>query len=175
MLNAFDAASPFDARYYFADADFFHKMHPYVSEKAQVGYLARVEGALGEVLSELGVMPATAAAEIMRACQLVRPEEVYEEERRIQHNIRALVNCIRQQVSQVARPYVHLFATSADIMDTARALSLVEVSRNVLLPDLKNLLRQLIALARQHAETPQMGRTHASTACRSHSGSPFAW
>jgi adenylosuccinate lyase len=164
MLNAFDAASPFDARYYFADADFFHKMHPYVSEKAQVGYLARVEGALAEVLAELGVMPATAAAEIVRACQLVTPEEVYEEERRIQHNIRALVNCIRQQVSQVARPYVHLFATSADIMDTARALSLVEVSRNVLLPDLKNLLRQLIALAWQHAETPQMGRTHGQHA-----------
>jgi adenylosuccinate lyase len=164
MLNPFDAASPFDSRYYFADTDFFHKMHPYVSEKAQIHYLARVEGALAEVLAELGVLTPTAAAEIMRACEMVTPEEVYEEERRIQHNIRSLVNCIRKQVSPIARPYVHLFATSADIMDTARALSLVEVTRRVLLPDLKNLVRKLIALARQHADTPQMGRTHGQHA-----------
>lgn len=164
MMNAFDAASPFDSRYYFADPDFFHKMHPFVSEKAQIRYLARVEGALAEVLADLGVLPHTAAAEIMRACELVTPEEVYEEERRIQHNIRALVNCIRQQVSPLARPFVHLFATSADIMDTARALSLVEVTRQVLLPDLKSLLRKLIGLARHHADTPQMGRTHGQHA-----------
>ena len=77
---------------------------PYVSEKAQIRYLARVEGALAEVLAELGVLRPSAAAEIVRACELVTPEEVYEEERRIQHNIRALVNCIRQQVSHVGPP-----------------------------------------------------------------------
>ena len=49
-------------------------------------------------------------------------------------------------------------------MDTARALSLVEVTRQVLLPDLKNLVRKLIALAREHAATPQMGRTHGQHA-----------
>ena len=79
------------------------------------------------------------------------PEEVYEEERRIQHNIRALVNSIRNRISPESRPYVHLFATSADIMDTARALCLTELTRNVLVPDLAALLRQLIELARRHA------------------------
>jgi adenylosuccinate lyase len=89
---------------------------------------------------------------------------VYEEERRIQHNIRALVNCIGKQVSAKAKPYIHLFATSADIMDTARALCLVEVTRDVLAPDLLSLLRQLIDMARAHAATPQMGRTHGQHA-----------
>lgn len=163
-MNPFDAASPFDARYYFADADFFKRLHPYISEGAQVKYLARVEAALAETLADFGVCPHEAAMEIAEACAKVTPEAVYEEERRIQHNIRALVNVIRNAVSPAAQPYVHLFATSADIMDTARALSLVELTRDVLLPDLIALERQLIALARVHADTPQMGRTHGQHA-----------
>jgi adenylosuccinate lyase len=163
-MNPFDAASPFDARYYFADRGFFERLSPYVSENAQVRYLARVEAALAETLADYRVCPRDAAAEIARAAENVKPDEVYEEERRIQHNIRALVNCIGKQVSAKAKPYVHLFATSADIMDTARALCLVEVTRNVIVPDLIALEKQLITMARAHAGTPQMGRTHGQHA-----------
>lgn len=163
-MNPFDAASPFDARYYFADRAFFEKLNPYVSENAQVRYLARVEAALAETLADHDVCPRDVAGEIARAANNVKPDEVYEEERRIQHNIRALVNCIGKQVSARAKPYVHLFATSADIMDTARALCLVDVTRNVLVPDLVALEKQLIAMARTHAATPQMGRTHGQHA-----------
>ena len=163
-MNPFDAASPFDARYYFADRAFFEKLNPYVSENAQVAYLARVEAALAETLADCKVCPRKAAAEIAKAARNVKPDEVYEEERRIQHNIRALVNCIGKQVSAAAKPYVHLFATSADIMDTARALCLVEVTHDVIVPDLIGLEKQLIRLARAHAATPQMGRTHGQHA-----------
>src|SRR6266567_28267 len=114
-MNPFDAASPFDARYYFADQGFFDRLQPYVSENAQVRYLARVEAALAETLADVNVCPRAAAAEISQAAKNVKPDEVYEEERRIQHNIRALVNCIAKQVSPAAKPFVHLFATSADI------------------------------------------------------------
>jgi adenylosuccinate lyase len=163
-MNPFDAASPFDARYYFADQGFFARLQPYVSENAQVRYLARVEGTLAETLADQGVMPRELVNEIVQAAEAVKPEEVYEEERRIQHNIRALVNCISARVGPKAKPYVHLFATSADIMDTARALCLLDVTRDVLIPDLAGLVRQLIAMARVHAGTPQMGRTHGQHA-----------
>lgn len=163
-MNPFDTASPLDARYYLADAAFYEKLHPFVSEAAQVRYLARVEAALAEVLAEHGVCKPEQAAEIVRASAAVTPEEVYEEERRIEHNIRALVNCIRRKISPEARPFVHLFATSADIMDTARALCLREVTAKVLVPSLRDLMGQLIQLARAHAETPQMGRTHGQHA-----------
>jgi len=163
-MNPFDAASPFDARYYFADAGFFAKLNPFVSENAQVRYLARVEAALAETLADYGVCPRDAAAEITLAAKNVKPAEVYEEEARIQHNIRALVNCISKQVSASAKPFVHLFATSADIMDTARALCLVDVTRTVIVPDLIALEKQLIRMARAHAATPQMGRTHGQHA-----------
>src|SRR6516165_10529396 len=163
-MNPFDAASPLDARYYLAESDFFQRLHPYVSEAAQVKYLARVEGALAETLAAHGVCSPAVAKEIAQAAALTTPEEVYEEERRIQHNIRALVNCIRNKISPAARPFVHLFATSADIMDSARAVCLREVTKDVLLPDLGELLQKLIRLARAHADTPQMGRTHGQHA-----------
>src|SRR5437868_3190462 len=131
-MNPFDAASPLDARYYLPDPDFFQKLSPYVSEAAQIRYLARVEGALARVLARTGVCSQEIAAEISRACETVPPEEVYQEERRIQHNIRALVNCIRNRVSDTAKPFVHLFATSADIVDSARALSLKDVTNAVI-------------------------------------------
>jgi adenylosuccinate lyase len=163
-MNPFDAASPFDARYYFADPAFFERLHPYISEAAQVSYLARVEGAIGMVLADCGLCSAAVAAEIARAADQVTPNEVYEEERRIEHNIRALVNCIRRRVSAEARPFIHLFATSADVMDTARALCLKEVTRNVVVPMLADLIRKLIQLVRDYADTPQMGRTHGQHA-----------
>lgn len=163
-MNPFDAASPFDGRYYFADETFYHRLRPYVSEYSQVLYLARVEGALAQVLADHGVCSKEAADEISKACEAISPEEVYAEEKRIQHNIRALVNCIRDRVSPDARPYVHLFATSADIVDTARAICLKEVTENILLPDLKDLCRELIRLARSSSEIKEMGRTHGQHA-----------
>src|SRR3954453_14042559 len=97
-MNPFDTASPLDARYYLADAEFFRRLRPYTSEAAQVRYLARAEAALAQALAERGVCPPGAAADIAAACERVTVEEVYEEEQRIQHNIRALVNCIRNRV-----------------------------------------------------------------------------
>lgn len=163
-MNPFDAASPLDARYYLSESDFFQRLHPFVSEAAQVKYLARVEAALAATLADYQVCSRAVADEIAAACQAITPDEVYAEERRIQHNIRALVNCIGAKISAAAKPYVHLFATSADIVDTARALCLREATKAVLLPDLVKLMRQLIQLARDHADTPQMGRTHGQHA-----------
>lgn len=163
-MNPFDAASPLDARYYLAEEPFFRRLHPYVSEYGQVKYLAKVEAALAHTLADQGVCSRAIAEEIAGACEAVTPEEVYEEERRIQHNLRALVNCIRNRISPEARPYVHLFATSADIMDSARALCLKEVTQKILLPDLSALLKQLIDMTRAAANIPQMGRTHGQHA-----------
>lgn len=163
-MNVFDAASPLDSRYYLVDREFFDQLSPYVSEAAQIKYHAKVEAALAATLAEIGVCSDEAASQIGEACEQVTPEEVYEEEQRIQHNIRALVNCIRKRIDPGSRPYVHLFATSADITDTARALCLKDATREVVLPAVVQLERKLIRLAKDHARTPQMGRTHGKHA-----------
>jgi adenylosuccinate lyase len=163
-LSPFDAASPFDARYYFADHEFFRDLHPFVSEGAQISFLAEVESALVATLADIGLCQREVADDIQRAAAAVTPAEVYEEEKRIQHNIRALVNCIRRKAKVTSRPYVHLFATSADIMDTARALCLKRTTEKVVLPYLIRLTKQLIGLARSNASVRQMGRTHGQHA-----------
>jgi adenylosuccinate lyase len=159
-LSPFDAASPLDARYYFSDPDFFRELRDFVSEGAQIRYFARVEAALAATLAEIGVCSKEVAGEIERACARVTPEEVYEEEARIQHNVRALVNCIRRKLPEPCGRFVHLFATSADITDSARALCLKETTEKVLLPALVKLEKKLIRLARDNAGVKQMGRTH---------------
>ena len=57
-----------------------------------------------------------------------------------------------------------LFATSADILDTATALRFKDLTQKAILPDLIEFESRLIDLAREHAETVQIGRTHGQHA-----------
>src|SRR5262245_5454934 len=163
-MKFFDAVSPFDARYYGADEVFYNKVRDYLSEEANIKYLLSVEEALVQTLAEYGFCSNEVAEEVSRACKEITAAEVYEEEARIQHNIRALVNVIRSKISEKARGYVHLFATSNDIMDTSAALRYKDFAEKVLIPDLAELLKLLSDLARREAGTVQMGRTHGQHA-----------
>jgi len=57
-----------------------------------------------------------------------------------------------------------MFATSADISDTANALRFKELIRDVILPDLLELHHVLVNLARKNANVIQIGRTHGKHA-----------
>ncbi len=159
-----DMACPIDSRYYGANPEFLNRLKPYVSEEAYVRYQARVEVALAEVLVEQNIAPATFAEELKSASKKIKVEDVYAEEQRIGHNIRALVNCLKTYISKTAQPFVHLCATSNDITDTAMALRLKELTREILLPDLIRLENTIITLSRAHADTIQIGRTHGQHA-----------
>lgn len=163
-MQLYEAVSPLDFRYYGGDDTFMKRLLPYVSEAGYVTYQAKVEAALTRTLANYGVCSAKFADEVEQAVDQVTAEEVYEEQKRIRHNIRSLVNVIRSKISPEARPYVHLFATSADILDTATSMRFKALIENVIVPDLIALVKQLIAIAREHAETPQIGRTHGQHA-----------
>tara|TARA_B100001971_G_scaffold210597_1_gene236440 strand:- start:461 stop:1891 length:1431 start_codon:yes stop_codon:yes gene_type:complete len=157
-------ACPIDSRYYGTNPTFLKRLKPYVSEEGYVRYQARVEVALAQVLVERKLAPPALAEELEKASHAIRVEDVYAEEQRIGHNIRALVNCLKKHVSKRVQPFIHLCATSNDITDTAMALRLKELTRDILLPDLIQLEKTLLSLARHHAETIQMGRTHGQHA-----------
>ena len=91
-------------------------------------------------------------------------EEVYVEERKIKHDIRALANVIRNRVSDESKPFVHLTATSYDIVDTANALRFKDAIFHVVLPDLLKLESVLIELTLKYSSLPQIGRTHGQHA-----------
>ncbi|MCX6799431.1 MAG: adenylosuccinate lyase [Candidatus Diapherotrites archaeon] len=157
-MNKFDCISPLDYRY---GSEKFTK---FLSEEARIRYQARVEAALAKALAKRGVCSEKDAAEIGAACERVTAEEVYAEEERIKHDVRALANCIRAKVSEKAKPFVHFGATSYDIVDTASALRYKEATEQVVLPALLELERAWIEIALREKNTLQIGRTHGQHA-----------
>src|SRR5215470_17410405 len=113
-FSPFDFISPLDSRYYGPEKDFYAALHPYLSEAATILYQLRVERALLAELEASGVAPrgASAALAAALAANPITAAEVYAEEERIHHNIRALVHCIQRRLDAGAQGYVHLFVTS---------------------------------------------------------------
>jgi adenylosuccinate lyase len=160
--------SPLDHRYSVSNPELFGALSAILGEEASLRYCARVEVALLKAL--LPRMPgmegsaAGLAPLLDRAAADLDPEEVYAEERKTQHNVRALVNVLKRALPEQARPYVHLGATSVDILDTAAALRYRDAVKGVILPILMDLEEELIRRVREEAATPQIGRTHGQHA-----------
>ncbi|MGC9318251.1 MAG: lyase family protein [Armatimonadota bacterium] len=160
MMDRFDCVSPLDFRYYTPNERLRGLLDDYVTERARMRSEAMVEAAVVRVLARMGICSDEVADEVARAAEVVTPEEVAEEEERIHHNIRALVNCMKRHVSDAAKPYIHFTLTSFDVIDTATAWRFKNAALQGLLPLLEELERVLIDLARREAETLQIGRTH---------------
>ncbi len=156
--DRFGCISPVDYRYYNPE------IANYLSEDAFTRCKLAMEQALVTALHRRNVCSEAVLKEIAAACQNVTTEEVYAEEDRIGHDIRALVNCIRAKVSDEAKPFVHMTATSYDIVDSANAMRWSGAVRQVLIPALKVLEYVLIDITVCEAETLQIGRTHGQHA-----------
>ncbi len=163
-INIFDAISPFDFRYYGRNKKIFEKLQPYLSESAFIKYALKVEAALTKVLAKNKICSQKIADEVEKASRQVTPEQVYAEEDRIKHNMRALANSIRNKVSDEAKPFVHFTSTSYDIIATADALRYKDFAANVLIPELIKFESTLISLALREKDTIQIGRTHGQHA-----------
>lgn len=163
-MDVFDNINPMDFRYYTSDENLYKKIQPYLSENAMISYMAKVESALVRTLSKKGFCSKAIAEEVEKACREISAEEVYDEEKRIKHNVRALVNIIRLRVGENAKPYVHFTTTSHDIICTADALRFRNFTLEVLIPSLRSLMKTLIEISEREKETLQIGRTHGQHA-----------
>lgn len=158
VSRPYDCISPIDFRYW------NEKLAEMLSEDAFTRYKLRVELALVTVLCRRGLCNQSVVDEVAAACAQVTTEEVYAEEDKTKHDIRAMVNCIQRGVSDKARPFVHLGATSYDIVDTANACRYRDAVLHVLVPALMDLESILIGITEREANTPQIGRTHGQHA-----------
>ena len=163
-INIFDTISPIDYRYYGRDQRSFIEFSPYLSETGFIHYALKVEEALTKTLARRRLCSEKVAQEVSLACKKVTAFEVYAEEDRIKHNIRALANCIRNHVSEEAKPFVHFTATSHDIICSADAARFKDFTHKVLLPYLIEFEKTLILLALREKHTLQIGRTHGQHA-----------
>ncbi|GAB6137184.1 lyase family protein [Halanaerobaculum tunisiense] len=160
--NVFKNISPLDHRYSLRDE--FGEYSTYLSEEAKVKYQATVEVALVKALANRGICAPQVAKEVEEAAQEITPAEVYAEEKKTKHNIRALVNCLQSKVSDQAKPYIHFTTTSFDIVDTANSVRYKETTAELILPTLKKLEKLLMEIALREKETVQVGRTHGQHA-----------
>jgi adenylosuccinate lyase len=161
----FKNLSPLDHRYSVSEQELFDRLTPWISEEASIAACVKAEIAL--VLAHLevrGLLTPALKGELEKAGEGVDPAEVYGEEEKTRHNIRALVNVLKRKVPPAYAPLVHLGATSVDILDTALSWRMRELTRQVALPLLKRLELLLCGLTEREAETPQVGRTHGQHA-----------
>jgi adenylosuccinate lyase len=154
--------SPLDHRYYLANKETFEELSDYLSEDANIRYLLRTEAALLRTHLELRNKPVP--PELSGIEDAVSPAEVYGEEEKTRHNIRALVNVMKRHLPESLGSLVHTGATSADILDTAGSLRIRDALRRVALPRLAALLELLCDFAENYAAVPQVGRTHGQHA-----------
>jgi adenylosuccinate lyase len=157
--------SPLDHRYYLANRDLFESLANHLSEEAVIHSCIKVEASLLKTHIDIqsGEDPEL-FRNIDKICENISPDEVYQEEEKTQHNIRAIVNVMKRKLPEEIRPYVHLGATSVDILDTANAIRIRGALKEVIIPLLKEIEGELIRIAEQEAETPQVGRTHGQHA-----------
>ncbi len=157
--------SPLDHRYFVANRIYFEKLSNYISESASIRYNAMVEIALlKSLIKQKNPEAEHELGELDSIPQKINPEEVYEEENKTHHNIRALVNVLKRYIPSKWHHYIHLGATSVDILDTASALAYRDVTLDVVLPLLIELEEQLIEITIREKLTPQIGRTHGQHA-----------
>src|SRR5438093_9844831 len=150
---------PLDFRYGRAE------MKSIFSEEGKLQRLLAVEASLARAHAYVGNVPPEAASEISRkaASGKVTAERVHEIEAEIRHDLMAVVKALTEVCEGDAGNYVHLGATSYDIIDSANAL----MFRDGLLiveQGLEDLQDGLARLARAHRDTVMLGRTHGQAA-----------
>lgn len=135
------------------------------SEESRIRNQMLVEAALARAHASLGTIPESAAAEITRVADLsvVSVARIKEIESETRHDLMAMVKAMTEQCQGDAGKYVHLGATSNDIVDTATALQLKEAMQLVL-RDVDDLIMTFASLAKRERDTLEIGRTHAQFA-----------
>jgi adenylosuccinate lyase len=143
-------------------------------EETRVQKLLDVEAALALAHAEVGDIPMKDAEKIgeMASTKYVKVERVKAIEKEIKHDIASLVRAL-SEVCGSSGAYVHLGATSYDIVDTANALQLKDALGLIeeKLSDLKGILKKQAA---QYKGTMMIGRTHGQHALPITLGFKFA-
>lgn len=122
-----------------------------------------VELAITDAHAEMGRIP-KAEADHVRAHATFTLERSDEIELETRHDLMAFVRNLSETVNaseggtDLGR-HIHLGVTSYDVIDTALAIMLRN-SGEILLTSAARLREAILKLAREHAETPMIGRTH---------------
>jgi adenylosuccinate lyase len=127
------------------------------SESSRFEHMLQVEIAVLHALVESGDVPAEAVA-VIEARATVDIERINELELTTDHDVVAFVNQVSESVGPEGR-FIHYGLTSSDVVDTGLALQ-CRAAAELILDRLDAVIVTVVARAREHANTLQMGRTH---------------
>jgi adenylosuccinate lyase len=130
-------------------------------ETRRLQYLLDVEAALARAHAKVGNIPKSAAVEITKKATIkqVKVERVKEIEAETKHDIMSVTRALSEVCTGDAGKYIHLGATSYDIVDTANSLQFAD-STEYIRSGLRDLRNTLLALAKKYKKTIMVGRTH---------------
>jgi len=150
------------------------EMRSVFDEENRLQRMLDVEAALAWAHGEVGNIPREDAEKIVRAASVkqVKLSRVKEIEREIKHDVMALVRALAEACGP-SGAYVHLGATSSDILDTAMALQLRD-ALDLIEKRLDDLEEVLVEKTEQYKETIMIGRTHGQHALPITLGFKFA-
>jgi adenylosuccinate lyase len=124
-----------------------------------------IEAALAESQAELGIIPSEIAREITEKAKVENLDFtiIRQEVNKIGHSLVPTLREFQRQCKGKAGEYIHLGATTQDIIDTGFVLA-AKKAFAVIYADLYEVEGLLINLAEEHKATVMAGRTHGQQA-----------
>jgi len=132
-----------------------------LSDRAHLQFMLDVEAAIARAESKLGLVPPSVADAIGRAARVenLRLDYIADSTRRVGYPVVAIVKELGRVAGDEAARYIHLGATTQDILDTALVLQLRRAFA-IVRRDLIALARVLADRAARFRDVPICGRTH---------------
>jgi adenylosuccinate lyase len=119
-----------------------------------------IEAHAADAMAELGIVPKAAAKIIWEKGKAARfdAQRIDDIERVTKHDVIAFLTHLAEHVGEEAR-FVHQGMTSSDVLDTCLNVQLVR-SADLLIAGTDRVLAALKSRAREHRNTPTIGRSH---------------
>ncbi|MCP4650208.1 MAG: adenylosuccinate lyase [PVC group bacterium] len=133
------------------------KMGKVWEEQAKWQKMLDVEVAVCEAWAKLGKIPASSLKNIKKRAKF-DIKRIKQIEKKTKHDIIAFLTSIAENVGPDSR-FIHMGLTSNDAIDTGAALQFKD-ALDILIADLKALLKVLKKKAKKHKYTPMAGRSH---------------
>ena len=133
------------------------------SNEAIITAMLRFESALAKAQAKHNIIPVSAAEVIEKSCSIEKIDiEQLIKEAGDGGNIniplvRQLTSVVKKQNDESSR-YVHFGATSQDVIDTALMIQL-QSAVQLIAQDLEQIIKQLVALTKEHRATIMIGRS----------------
>ncbi|MFH0764750.1 MAG: adenylosuccinate lyase [Candidatus Omnitrophota bacterium] len=128
------------------------------SEENRFRKMLDVEIFACEALAKLGKIPKPSLFQIQKRARF-DCGRIKEIERETNHDVIAFIKNISENIGEDAK-FVHMGLTSSDVLDTALSAQM-QGACDILIDDMKKLLRILARKARRHKKTLMIGRTHS--------------